>query len=240
MSSTDSRPTVERALDALVGAIYGDDKTTLGNGLSLRNALARIQSTEEQYDLFIGDLDSFKEVNTAHGYDGGDAAIARAGQVLATALEPLVREHGVRAFRQSGDEFAVVAPSSVSDRVAKALQSAFDSFEVSFKKASFELGGSFGRAECPKELTPEDWKARAEMALNHAKASTRVVVPWTSTLGKPAEKLRRRCKSCRASFAVTPTKKGIREEHLHCPQCGLGPASEKSDHTKKKAVKVGR
>lgn len=211
--------TIEQALKNLGEAIYGDDKTTLLNGLAFRNALNEVESSETEFELFLGDLDSFKAVNSQYGYAGGDAAIARTGQVLAAALDPFMRDHGVKAFRQGGDEFAVLAPTSVGDEVAKLLHTAFSSIVVSFKKAHFSIHGSFGRAKCLRDVSPEDWEKRAEFALSHAK-KTGDVVDWSEGLKQAPSKLRARCGSCRAAFIVEPSKPSITESDLFCPQCG--------------------
>lgn len=214
--------TTLKALDDAVASIkqtlYLDDKTPLGNALALQRDLT--EARNEAWVLFLGDLDSFKEVNSEHGYEAGDAAISRAGDALMHAFAPFATTQQALGYRQGGDEFAVLAAPQVSSAVGSALADAFKRIHVAHAAKTFLVHGSFGWARAEPELPIEEWKKRAENALVAAKASaTRRVVGWTAKLKAPPEKLRRRCRGCRANFSVSPTRH-LTERELHCPQCG--------------------
>lgn len=173
-----------------------------------------------RFSLFSGDLNSFKAVNTVHGLEGGDAAIRRVGQVLQSTVEPF---EGVVAYRQSGDEFAIISPARSSEKVAAALRRAFKNLDARVNKDVIELSGSFGYCDCDttdSKVSIEEWKDRSETALSVAKKQgAGAVVAWTQGLKRSNGKLRKRCSSCSASFEVTPTKP-LKERQLYCPQCG--------------------
>jgi diguanylate cyclase (GGDEF)-like protein len=106
---------------------YRDPLTELGNRRAFDADLAREWARHERHGralaLLIADVDRFKEVNDRFGHGAGDTLLQSVGQSIA---------HAIRltdfAFRQGGDEFAVLMPDTdgagalaVAERVRQAV-----------------------------------------------------------------------------------------------------------------------
>ena len=85
---------------------------------TMSTRFARGAGSTHKCALLMLDIDRFRDVNSAFGPAGGDAAIA----AVACAFSPLMREGEVCA-RLSGDEFAVFLPN---EGIARALELAED------------------------------------------------------------------------------------------------------------------
>jgi diguanylate cyclase (GGDEF)-like protein len=78
---------------------------------TMSTRFARGAGSSHRCALLMLDIDFFRDINSAFGPAGGDAAIA----AVACAFSPLMREGEVCA-RLSGDEFAVFLPNEGLDR----------------------------------------------------------------------------------------------------------------------------
>jgi diguanylate cyclase (GGDEF)-like protein len=103
-----------------------DPLTGVGNYRTLHERLeyetARHGRHGRVFALLLLDLDSFKDVNEAHGHLEGDRVLRDIGQALAATM----REQDTLA-RQGGDEFSVLAPETGPEEVpalARRLQRA--------------------------------------------------------------------------------------------------------------------
>ncbi|NYT96434.1 GGDEF domain-containing protein [Salinispora sp. H7-4] len=85
-----------------------DPLTGLSNRAGLHEALSDLVG--EPYDLVLLDLDGFKKINDAFGHDAGDAVLVEAAGRLAEVVDEV---DGACVARIGGDEFVLVAPSSV-------------------------------------------------------------------------------------------------------------------------------
>lgn len=81
---------------------YFDTLTGLPNRAHFNAALAEMLVREDQFGLILLDIDHLKSVNDSIGHAAGDALIRAIAQRLA-ACGPLIR-----AFRQGGDEMAIL------------------------------------------------------------------------------------------------------------------------------------
>jgi diguanylate cyclase (GGDEF)-like protein len=93
-----------------------DPLTGVGNYRTLHERLeyetARHARHGRLFALLLLDLDSFKNVNEAHGHLEGDRVLRDVGQALAATM----REQDTLA-RQGGDEFSVLAPETGPEEV---------------------------------------------------------------------------------------------------------------------------
>jgi len=134
----------------LVRALQRDALTQLGNRSKLMIDMGRALRREPRsaHTLLFCDLDGFKAYNDSFGHTAGDALLCR----LATRLDETVGERA-RAYRLSGDEFAVLAPGEVSengDLIDAVVESLSDSGQ------GFAIGCSRGAADLPRDASTPD------------------------------------------------------------------------------------
>ena len=101
--------------DDLTGALRRDP---LLEELSLMLAPGHAQRRGQSVAAVIGDLDSFKAFNDAHGHPAGDAAIRQAAALWTDLLPP-----GARLCRYGGEEFLAALPDhTVAEAAAHAAR----------------------------------------------------------------------------------------------------------------------
>jgi diguanylate cyclase (GGDEF)-like protein len=152
----------------LVRALQRDALTQLCNRSKLMIDLERAldRGTRSPHTLLFLDLDGFKAYNDSFGHPAGDALLCR----LATRLADAVSGRA-RAYRLSGDEFAVLAPGKVSANGAL-----IDDVVASLSDhgKGFAIGCSQGAAELPREATtPEQGLQLADQRMYEDKDSRR-------------------------------------------------------------------
>jgi diguanylate cyclase (GGDEF)-like protein len=124
----------------------------------------------DRIGLLLLDLDGFKDVNTAYGFQAGDRVLVE----IAGALELAVRNQDFVA-RLGGDEFAVIVagaglPSmrSLCERVLATVRLAEERIDL----PDFSPRASVGWALYPDDAeSAEDLLAAADLALRTAKAA---------------------------------------------------------------------
>ena len=148
-----------------------DQLTGLANRKWINDRLAGLDAGNDRVELYLIDLDGFKQVNDLYGHAIGDALL----QAVAKRLNEACSARDAVA-RLGGDEFLVL--SSLEDKSQNAdLASAL----VEALKAPFYLGelevlisGSVGTACFPKDAaTGEQLMVRADVALYAAKSAGR-------------------------------------------------------------------
>ncbi len=145
---------------------------------TMATRFARGAGSSRRCALLMLDIDRFRDINAAHGAQGGDRAIAAA----AAAFAPAVRE-GEVASRLSGDEFAVFIPNDGIDRaveLGEAMRAAAEALRVEYRAgpdappAYPVITVSIGAAAAPEHAaTPEELVAAADRALYKAKEAGR-------------------------------------------------------------------
>jgi len=84
----------------------------------LEEELGRAQRSGRPLSLAVVDLDSFREMNSAHGHAGGDLVL----QAVARRLRESIRKSDLAA-RLGGDEFVIVFPESDAVQALQRLES---------------------------------------------------------------------------------------------------------------------
>ena len=127
-----------------------DALTGLGGRVLLHEhldaAIARRRAHPDGLAVVFLDLDDFKDVNDTLGHAAGDDVLVQTAQRLTAVLAP----HGAaaRAFRMSGDEFAVLLTGSAAadaGAIAAAMLAALQA-PVAVSGRAVAVGGSIGVA----------------------------------------------------------------------------------------------
>jgi diguanylate cyclase (GGDEF)-like protein len=98
------------------------------------------------HTLVLCDLDGFKLYNDSFGHPAGDALLVR----LSRRLERLVDGAGT-AYRLGGDEFCLILPGALDDRLRQALATT-----LTEKGEGFEVTAAWGEARIPSEARTPD------------------------------------------------------------------------------------
>jgi len=124
---------------------------------------------EMQITLLLVDLDNLHQLNTVHGRDAGDRAIATATAELSRAA----RRESWTLGRIGGDEFALLAPGLTVEAAflrADGLRREVDSALTKVLTRGQRCTVSIGVANIPRDARgPEDLMRKADLALYAAK-----------------------------------------------------------------------
>jgi diguanylate cyclase (GGDEF)-like protein len=162
-----------RLVDTLEHRARHDSLTDLLNRAGFARRMTKLlESAGERAGLLFIDLDSFKQVNDAHGHDAGDELLRQAARRL-TALF----RRGDSVARLGGDEFAVVLddvgdPAEVSAAAERTRAAFAEPFRVA--GVSVRVGASVGEAVWPDGgATVEALVQCADAAMYRNKAASR-------------------------------------------------------------------
>ena len=137
-----------------------DPLTGLGNNREfrerLRQELAESDERDAPLSVVLLDLDGFKAVNEALGYQGGDRVLTLVGAVL--------RQTG-DAFRLGGDDFALLLPATGATAAERAAEAVLE--RVAGVDSQFALSASAGVATHPSPGVDRDELLRAAGAALH-------------------------------------------------------------------------
>jgi diguanylate cyclase (GGDEF)-like protein len=164
-----------------------DPLTGVGNYRKLHERLhAATARDPERFALLTLDVDSFKEINEAHGHLEGDRLLQEVGRVLTEN----VRGTDVVA-RQGGDEFSVLMPGSTEEGAAMLARRIEEALTTIAAADHAPVRASIGVALYPQDgATPGDLLEKADLDLRTAKERRRAasvdvpdgtVAAWTAT-----------------------------------------------------------
>jgi len=160
--------TIEQA--ALTDSLTGvPNKRALDDNLQRSSQLATRH--REDYSLILCDLDHFKTVNDNHGHVVGDHLLQQAAECIERALRT-----SDSVYRFGGEEFAIILPHTNDHDardVADRIRSAVANILVDCGDDKLSVTASCGVATHLSDETPEQWLARADDALYHAKRQGR-------------------------------------------------------------------
>jgi len=171
--------TLEGAYDQARTEALLDGLTGLGNHRAFQEEIERQWSSATRYNrplsLVLLDLDEFKQVNDADGHAAGDLILRRLGGVINGSLR-----RSDRAFRIGGDEFAIIMPSTDSERgqlaVRRLLAACLDG-ESGTGRASLPVSFSAGISAIPGHARDRDTLyTQADAALFWSKRHGRTCV----------------------------------------------------------------
>lgn len=153
---------------------YRDPLTGLANRLRLVETLKEQIPTlapGQKLGLFFLDLDGFKDINDTLGHPVGDELLAMVGE----RLEGLLGSRGM-TVRFGGDEFALLAPISQTDEIARIAERIIETVRQPVKAEDhiLHVGATLGISLAPDHgREPEELLRRADIALYKAKSDGR-------------------------------------------------------------------
>lgn len=152
----------QRERAAVSRLAYTDLLTGLPNRVSLERALEQLTRPPQRFALLFIDLDSFKVINDTLGHAAGDELL----RGVASELQVL-GDGQARAFRVSGDEFAVLLPgrsSAEAEAFAKRLQ--VNLLQRPNAQLDIQSSLSIGISVCPDDAsTPGELLRHADSAM---------------------------------------------------------------------------
>jgi diguanylate cyclase (GGDEF)-like protein len=166
---------VERELNRLA---MEDSLTGMSNRRHFQNdaqqALARARRHHEMLSLLMLDIDHFKEINDRWGHQAGDQVLVEMGQRILASM----RNTDLPA-RWGGEEFVILMPhSALNDALAigERLRLRMANDPVIVPNGEIRVFISIGVTQWEPDQSLEDLVARADLALNNAKARGRNLV----------------------------------------------------------------
>jgi len=141
----EAAPVIEskRLTDILRESTLRDPMTGLYNRRFLEQFSDRLTSTtdrqESSLSLLMCDLDSFKEMNDAHGHEAGDLALHEAVRIFGASVR-----HTDFVIRMGGDEFLVILADSSPEKateVAERIRASMEAnrFDIASRKLKITL-----------------------------------------------------------------------------------------------------
>jgi diguanylate cyclase (GGDEF)-like protein len=168
-----TRAAHEQAHDTIARMAYYDSLTGLPNHVRfeerLRQSLSGIGSRGPSLALLMLDLDRFREINDALGFDQGDLLLRDVGQRIRDA----VGAEGLVA-RMRGDEFAVLLPEGDADHAAATARRILAALETPFvlSDITLDVGAAIGIALAPQHGSDVTGLIRhVDLAMRQAKQS---------------------------------------------------------------------
>lgn len=218
-------PTLAEELRIAKEEAVTDHMTGVPNRRALDAALARAEA-DPNLSIVVFDANNFKHVNKLMGDDAGDVAIKDvAGAIRQAAEEAGV---GVRSvFRRGGDEFTVIAPNDIADKVRARAEEIYGTRQ--YGETEVSLTGSVG----------ENYRA-AGAPLQAAKAARKAGVapsPSAASEGAPGSTAGPSLKvkdAAEAQVLAAEMNHGLRERTLAAK--GMNPEQTAAGFAKMRAL----
>jgi diguanylate cyclase (GGDEF)-like protein len=154
-SLDEAAPVIEskRLTHMLRESTLRDPMTGLYNRRFLEQFSDRLTSTtdrqESSLSLLMCDLDSFKEMNDAHGHEAGDLALHEAVRIFGASVR-----HTDFVIRMGGDEFLVILADSSPEKateVAERIRSSMEANHFDIASRTLKMTLSLGVAIYPQD-----------------------------------------------------------------------------------------
>jgi diguanylate cyclase (GGDEF)-like protein len=126
-----------------------DDLTQVANVRALRKALPTAEADSNTV-IIMFDANNFGLINKKYGHGEGDRSLITITQGLSAAAKKFGLEH--RVFRVGGDEFVILSPVGVAEKLRDAAETSVDkALAKQKKKYSFEVSVSGTIGQTHKE-----------------------------------------------------------------------------------------
>ncbi|MBT3275313.1 MAG: diguanylate cyclase [Spirochaetales bacterium] len=138
---------------------------------ALDTEIERSTRTGSPLSGIMMDMDNFKEINDTYGHLHGDSVIAEIG----LRLKGTLRKYDY-AGRYGGEEFYMILPNSTLQQaylIAERFRKQLEESPVEFSGDKITITASFGIAQYRIGETREDWIARSDSYMYHAKETGR-------------------------------------------------------------------
>lgn len=163
----------EQAHETIRRMAYHDSLTDLPNHAyleeRLQQALSEANTRGQSLAVLLLDLDRFREVNDALGFNQGDLLLKDVGKRIRGALK-----EGELVARMRGDEFSILLAVSDADHAAEAARRILDALGVPFvlSDLSLDVSAAVGISLFPQHGAEAAYLIRhADMAMRQAKKS---------------------------------------------------------------------
>lgn len=154
-----------------------DGLTGLLNRTTITNHLNALTPEHDTHNLFLLDLDGFKEINDAYGHDIGDKLLCEVATRLGRCMPK-----AAKIARLGGDEFLMMAPADKNGNTLNAVSNQCPGKtiievlgqSIFINDLELQLSGSIGISHFPSDArTGESLLKRADLALYVSKGNGR-------------------------------------------------------------------
>ena len=135
---------------------------------SIDNVLSRSDRYNEPVTLAMFDLDHFKQINDTWGHPAGDEVLKKTSQMA----RQIIRSSDL-LIRFGGEEFIILMPHTTLNGGTAVAEKMREAFEKNDHPGIGSVTASFGIAERQSGESFENWYARTDNALYHAKQTGR-------------------------------------------------------------------
>lgn len=149
--------------------ITNDSLTGLHNrhslDYSINERINRYKRNGERFFILLGDMDDFKSINDTYGHMEGDRML----KVVADVLDSIAKDHGSRACRMGGDEFAIVVACTSLSTAAEIKERIRADLAQASQREDRYLSISIGIAEYQHHMTLIQFLDLADQNAYHEK-----------------------------------------------------------------------
>lgn len=209
-----------------------DGLTGLPNDAALSVEIEDALASKRQFWCAFVEIDHFKRLNDAFGYQKADAMLEKVGEhlQLACAYFP----EGAKAFRAHGDEFYLLG-TLTDGETAEVISENLDRVRSSVEGVRLRAGPGAAVMQCTvsvgwattamlsgPDLTARGVRIVLESAVALAKRLGRNRVICFSEDARKSElrTVRDNCPTCHVAFTVDLPTEETRTDDLFCPNCG--------------------
>ena len=167
---------LEKALNETDYAAQHDYLTGLKNRKSMESFIKRLNDSNRNYALLLGDLDKFKSVNDTYGHDCGDYILKTISVIIKESIS-----NDYRVYRWGGEELILILPEVSPEKayfVAEHIRKRIENYVFEYKNKQIHVTLTLGISMSRKRELAEV-EREADACLYHGKARGRnCVVTW--------------------------------------------------------------
>ncbi|RME22431.1 MAG: GGDEF domain-containing protein [Deltaproteobacteria bacterium] len=209
-----------------------DGLTGLPNDAALSIEIEEALNSKREFWCAFVEIDHFKRLNDAFGYQKADAMLEKVGEHLRLACAYFPK--GAKAFRAHGDEFYLLG-TLTDGETDKVISENLDRVRRSVEGVRLPAGPEDAVMQCTvsigwattamlsgPDLTARGVRIVLESAVGLAKRQGRNRVVCFSEEARKLEvrTVRDNCPACHVAFTVDLPAEETRSDALFCPNCG--------------------